>query len=91
MAIKNNKVKPDNTMRGSVILFSNNNYPKVFDHNHDNLMVITTTIHNYATKKIRVDQGGLVGILYSAIVATMKIHKEDLKPYTGNLIRFINK
>ena len=35
-----------------------------FDQEHDDLMVITITIHNYTAKRILVDQGNLANILY---------------------------
>ena len=50
MAKENKKVKLDNVDRDSVILFSNNDYHKGFDYDHDDPMVITTTIHNYQLK-----------------------------------------
>ena len=86
MAIENKKVKSDNEERGLVISFSNNNYLKGFDHDHDNLTVIISFIHYYAIKRILVDKGSLVNVLYSVIVDNMNIHKIDLKPHARSLI-----
>ena len=91
MVVKNKKVKLDNAKKGSVILFSNNNYPKGCNCDNDDLMVMTSTVHNYAIKRILVDQGNLANILYNIAIASMNIHKVDLKPHIGNLIRFSSK
>ena len=54
MAIeKKKKVKVRFVEKGLVISFSNDD--SRFDHDHDDSMVIMTTIHNYAIKKILVD------------------------------------
>ena len=41
--------------KGLVISFSDDDYPKGFDHDHDDSMVIIATIHNYVVKIILVD------------------------------------
>ena len=71
--------------------FSDDEYPIRFNYDHDNLMVIITIIHNYAVKRIFVDQGSSVDILYNTTMANMNIHKRDLKPHTRNLIEFFSK
>ena len=55
MAIENKKVKPDSTESNPVILFSSDDYLEGFDYDHDDPMVITTTIHNYVVKRILVN------------------------------------
>ena len=55
MAIENKKVKSDNVERGPIISFSNDDYPKGFNCDHDDSMVISTTIHNYIVKRILVN------------------------------------
>ena len=73
---------------GSIILFSNDDYPKRFNHDQDDLMVITATIHNYTIKRILVDQESSRNILYSVVATSMNIQKKDSKPYISNLIKF---
>ena len=51
MAIESKKLKVDDQEKGPIISFSNEHYCKGFDHDHDDLMVITATIHNYIIKK----------------------------------------
>ena len=91
MAIKNKKVKFDGERGGSVISFSNNDYPKGFDYDHENPLVIIATIHNYVVKRILVDQGSLVDILYNVVVANTNITKANLKPHRGNVIGVFGK
>ena len=55
MVVENKKVKPDDQKKGLVISFSNENYPKGFDWDHDDPVVITAIDHNYAIKRILVD------------------------------------
>ena len=85
------KVKPHKEESGVIITFSNNEYLKWFDQDHDNLMVIMAAIHNYVAKRILVDQGSLVNILYNVMVASINIRKFDLRPHDGNLIGFFGK
>ena len=87
----NKKVKLEKRVSGLVIYFSNNDYPKGFHRNHDDLMVITTTIHNYAVKRILINQGSSIDILYNTTTTSMNIKKSDLRPHDGNLINFILK
>ena len=54
-------------------------------------MVITGTIHNYSIRRILVDQGSSVDILYSVIAANMGIKKSNLKLHEGSLIGFSRK
>ena len=91
MAIENKKVKNENADKNLVIPFSNDDYPKGFYHNHNDPMVITTTVHNYFIKRILVNQGSLVDILYNAIAANMNIKRRDLTTYCKNLIGFFRK
>ena len=55
IAIENKKVKLDELEKGPIISFSNNDNPKGFDQYHDDLMVITTAIHNYVVERILMD------------------------------------
>ena len=47
MVVENKKVKYENVDKGPIISFSNDDYLEGFDCDHDNLMVIIATIHNY--------------------------------------------
>ena len=89
MAMVNKKVKPNDVEK--VQLYCYNDYPKRFDQDHDDLMVIIAAINNYIVKRILVDQGSSANILYSATTTSMNISKVDLKPYNGNLIDFSGK
>ena len=71
MVIKEKKVKATYVEKGPVISFFDDDYLEGFDYDHDDLMVVTTTIHNYAIKRILVNQGSSVDILYSATIANM--------------------
>ena len=55
MAVEGKKVKPNDQEKGQVISFSNEDYYEGFDRDHDNLMVIIVTVHNYVIKRILVD------------------------------------
>ena len=88
MVVENKKVKSDDTKKSLVISFSNDDYVEGFNYDYDDPMVIIATIHNYVVKRILVDQWSSTDNLYNAIIASMNIHKIDLKPYNGNLIRF---
>ena len=85
------KIKLDDIEKGLIISFFDNDYLEGFDCDHDNSLVITATIHNYAVKRILVDQGSPTNILHSVATASMNINKIDLKPYNRNLIGFSDK
>ena len=89
MAIENKKVKLDNAKRGSIISFFNDDYLEGFNCDHDDSVVIIATVHNYVVKRILANQGSLADISYSAIAASMNIHKKDLKPHIRNLVGFL--
>ena len=74
-----------------VISFLVDDYPEGFNWQHDDPMVITTIIHNYSIKRILVDEGSSVDILYNDTTASMGIKKTDLKPHEGSLIGFSDK
>ena len=56
MAIENKNMKKENANKGLVISFSDDDYPKGFDCDHDDSMVIIATVHNYSIERILVDQ-----------------------------------
>ena len=55
MVIENNKVKLDGAEKGLIISFSDDDYLEKFNHEHDDLIVITAIVHSYAIKRILVD------------------------------------
>ena len=63
------------TKKGPLISFSDDDYPKGFDHHHDDPMVITTTICNYIVKRILVYQESSIDILYNVATTNMNIQK----------------
>ena len=91
LTVKNKKVRLASIGVGQVISFSDDDYPKGFDQQHDDRMVIIATIHNYLVKHILVDQGSSTVILYSTVATSMGIKKANLKPHEGNLIGFSGK
>ena len=78
ITIENKKAKPDDVENSVVLSLSDDDYLEGFDRDHDDPMVIATTIHNYVVKRNLMDQGSLIDILYSAAVTTMNISKGDL-------------
>ena len=91
LTIENKKVRSRKVEASSVISFLDDDYLEGFDREHDDPMVITTTIHNYAVKQILVNQGSFMDILYSATATNMGIKKVDLRLHEGSLINFSGK
>ena len=52
MTMENKKIKLEGGESGLIISFFDKDYLDGFDRDHDDLMVITTTIHNYTVKRI---------------------------------------
>ena len=57
-------------------------------HPHEDAIVITLTIANYTTRKVLVDNGSSVNILYYPAFQQMRINKELLRPVNMPLIGF---
>ena len=57
-------------------------------HPHDDAIVIILTIANYTTRRVLIDNGSLVDILYYPAFQQMKINKELLHPVRVPLIGF---
>ena len=55
MTVENKKIKSKEGESRTVISFFDEDYPDGFNRDHDDLMVITATIHNYTVKRILVD------------------------------------
>ena len=91
LTVENKKVRPKRISVRAIISFLNDDYLEGFDWQHDDLMVITATIHNYLVKQILVDQGSSTDILYSDTITSIGIRKANLKPHEGSLIGFSGK
>ena len=89
--MENKKVRPKRISAGPVISFWDEDYPEGFNQQHDDLMVIIATIHNYSVKRILVNPASLTNILYSVAAASIGIKKSDLKPHERSLIGFSGK
>ncbi|XP_057443927.1 uncharacterized protein LOC130736096 [Lotus japonicus] len=66
--------------------------PQDFDHvtPHDNdHIVVTLPGNNYVTKKVFLDQGSSVDIIYGDAFERLGLKESDLKPYTGCLVGFM--
>ncbi|XP_027932808.1 uncharacterized protein LOC114188420 [Vigna unguiculata] len=69
------------------IIFTNSDF-RGFDPNQDDLMVITVELKSSAIKKILVDQGSSVDILYWKTFEKLQIPLEDLAPYDKSIYDF---
>ena len=67
--------------------FTNENARRLH-HPHDNAIVITLTITNYITRKVLVDNGSCVDILYYPAFQKIRVSKELLHPTNVPLIGF---
>ena len=70
-----------------VITFTNEDARKLH-HSHDNAIVITLTIVNYTTRRVLVDSGSSVNILYYLASQQIRIDRELLHPSNIPLIGF---
>ena len=52
-------------------------------------MVISALVHNFLVKRILVDQGSSVDILYSHMAEALGLQKSMYNAYTGALMGFI--
>ena len=70
-----------------IITFTNEDARKLH-HSHDNAIVITLTIVNYTTRRVLVDSGSSVNILYYLASQQIRIDRELLYPLNIPLIGF---
>ena len=70
-----------------VITFTNEDARKLH-HSHDNAIVITLTIVNYTTRRMLVDSGSSINILYYLDSQQIRIDRELLHPSNIPLIGF---
>ena len=58
---------------------------------HDNALVITLRVEGYDMKRVMVDQGNAVEIMYPDLYKWLNLKAEDLTPYSSPLVRFEGK
>ena len=58
------------------------------DKEHDNPMVISALMHNFLVKRILIDQGSSVDILYLHVIEAMGITRSMYKSYGDALVGF---
>ena len=58
---------------------------------HDDALVITLRIGGYDVKRVMVDQGSAVEIMYPDLYKGLKLKAEDLMPYNSPLLSFEGK
>ena len=67
------------------IIFKNED-ARWLHHPHDDAIVIILTIANYTTRRVLIDNGSLVDILYYPAFQQMRINKELIRPVNVPLI-----
>ena len=58
---------------------------------HDDALVITLRIGGYDVKRVMVDQGSAVEIMYPDLYKGLSLRAEDLTPYSSPLVSFEGK
>ena len=58
---------------------------------HDDALMITLRIGGYDVKKVMVDQGNAVEIMYHDLYKGLNLKAEDLTPYSSPLVSFEGK
>ena len=58
---------------------------------HDDALVITLRIGGYDVKRVMVDQGSTVEIMYPDLYRGLNLKAEDLTPYSSPLVSFEGK
>ena len=58
---------------------------------HDDALVITFRIGEYDVKRVMVDQGSAVEIMYPDLYKGLNLNAEDLTPYSSPLVSFEGK
>ena len=58
---------------------------------HDDALVITLQIGGYDVKRVMVDQGSAVEIMYPDLYKGLNLRAEDLMPYNSPLVSFEGK
>ncbi|XP_065623630.1 uncharacterized protein LOC136064990 [Quercus suber] len=55
---------------------------------HDDVLVVTLKIGGYDVKRVMVDQGSMVEIMYPDLYRGLKLKPDDLTPYYSPLVSF---
>ena len=58
---------------------------------HDDALVITLRIGGYDVKRVLVDQGSAVEVMYPDLYKGLNLKPEDLSPYDSSLVSFEGK
>ena len=58
---------------------------------HDDALVITLRIGGYDVRRVMVDQGSVVEIMYPDLFKGLNLKTEDLTPYNSPLVSFEGK
>ena len=58
---------------------------------HDDALVVTLRIGGYDVKRVLVDQGSAVGVMYPDLYKGLNLKLEDLTPYDSPLVSFKGK
>ena len=58
---------------------------------HNDVLVITLRIGGYDVKRVMVDQGNAVEIMYPDLYKGLNLKAEDLTPYSSPLVSFEGK
>ena len=58
---------------------------------HDDALMITLRIGEYDVKRVMVDQGSAVEIMYPNLYKGLNLRAEDLTPYSSPLVSFEGK
>ena len=58
---------------------------------HDDALVVTLKIGGYGVKRVMVDQGSVVEIMYPNLYKGLNLRSEDLKAYDSLLVSFKGK
>ena len=61
------------------------------DQNLYDPVVIFVVIRNYIIKKVLVDEGSSVDILYASTLQKMQMPESNLNPYNGDLVGFFGE
>ena len=58
---------------------------------HDDALVITLRIRGYDVKRVMVDQGNAIEIMYPGLYKGLNLKAENLTPYSSPLVSFKGK
>ncbi|KAK7259318.1 hypothetical protein RIF29_24922 [Crotalaria pallida] len=62
--------------------------PLSFDDNDYDMLVITATIGNYIVRRMLVDQGSSIDVIFKPLLKSLGLKRSDLSPVLGPLVGF---